>query len=106
MEVINEVEHEDGSATYTFDLTEQERIIMTQQGILWSIIAGATGVTPEQVFKEHLDKQDVESRVDAAWHTGYEVGIQEGIDRMYRLYDICPQCRLPNGQHKMDCSHV
>ena len=58
MEVINEVEHEDGSATYTFDLTEQERIIMTQQGILWSIIAGATGVTPEQVFREYMEKKD------------------------------------------------
>jgi len=34
----------------------------------------------------------------------WEAGIQEGIDRMYRLYDICPQCRLPNGQHKMDCT--
>jgi hypothetical protein len=34
----------------------------------------------------------------------YEAGIQEGIDRMYRLYDICPECGLPNGQHKMDCS--
>lgn len=55
MKVINEVEHEDGSATYTFDLTEQERIIMTQQGILWSIIAGATGVTPEQVFKDYME---------------------------------------------------
>lgn len=33
----------------------------------------------------------------------YEAGIQEGIDRMYTLYDICQQCRLPNGQHKMDC---
>jgi len=35
----------------------------------------------------------------AAW----EAGMREGIDRMYTLYDICPQCRLPNGQHKMDC---
>ena len=35
----------------------------------------------------------------AAW----ESGIQEGIDRMYRLYDICPECRLPNGQHQMNC---
>ena len=58
MQVINEVEHEDGSATYTFDLTDQERIIMTQQGILWSIIAGATGVTPEQVFREYMEKKD------------------------------------------------
>ena len=58
MKVIDEVEHEDGSATYTFDLTEEERIIMTQQGILWSIIAGATGVTPEQVFRDYMEKKD------------------------------------------------
>ena len=33
----------------------------------------------------------------------YEAGIQEGIDRMYRLYDICPQCKVVGGQHKLDC---
>ena len=54
MKIIDEIEHEDGSATYTFDMTEEERILMTQQGILWSIIAGATGVTPEQVFKDYM----------------------------------------------------
>jgi hypothetical protein len=36
----------------------------------------------------------------------YEAGIQEGIDRMYTLYDICPQCKLTNGQHKMDCGRA
>jgi hypothetical protein len=96
MEIINEVEHEDGSATYTFDMTEEERIIMTQQGILWSIIAGAASVTPEQVFKDYIEKRD----------GVYEAGIQEGIDRMYKLYDICPHCKLPNGQHKPDCTRV
>ena len=40
--------------------------------------------------------------VKATW----EAGIKEGIERMYRLYDICPQCKLPNGQHKMDCTRV
>lgn len=58
MKVVDEVEHEDGSATYIFDLTEEERIIMTQQGILWSIIAGATGVAPEQVWKDYMEKKD------------------------------------------------
>ena len=36
----------------------------------------------------------------------WEAGIQEGIDRMYKLYDICPHCKLPNGQHKPDCTRV
>lgn len=40
-----------------------------------------------------------EEMAQVAW----EAGIQEGIDRMYKLYDICPECMLPNGQHKMNC---
>ena len=60
MKVIDEVEHEDGSATYTFDMTEEERIIMTQQGILWSIVAGATGVTPESIMKKWIEENDVQ----------------------------------------------
>lgn len=57
MNVIDEVEHEDGSATYTFELTEEERRVMVGQGILWSIVAGTTGVTPESVLKEWIDEQ-------------------------------------------------
>jgi hypothetical protein len=37
---------------------------MTQQGILWSIIAGATGVTPEQVFKDYMEKKGEDERGD------------------------------------------
>lgn len=59
MKVIDEVEHEDGSATYTFDLTDEERSIMVGQGILWSIVAGATGVTPESVLKEWMNEQTI-----------------------------------------------
>lgn len=57
MKVIDEVEHEDGSATYTFDMTEDERRIMTEQGILWSIVAGATGETPVSVLKKYMSDQ-------------------------------------------------
>ena len=53
-------------------------------------------------FEEWFDKDDANYVEDLA-RAAYEAGIQEGIDRMYRLYDICPQCKLPNGQHKMDC---
>ena len=54
-------------------------------------------------FEEWLETRpyvDIDEFLRDAW----EAGVQEGIDRMYRLYDICPQCKLPNGQHKMDCS--
>jgi hypothetical protein len=47
-------------------------------------------------------KEDIRSRYSKA-EAAYEAGIQEGIDRMYRLYDICPECTLSNGQHKIDC---
>ena len=53
-------EHEDGSATYTFDMTEEERKLATEQGLLWMIVAGVTGVTPESVLKEWIDKQEKE----------------------------------------------
>jgi hypothetical protein len=39
-------------------------------------------------------------------HYAWEAGIQEGIDRIYKLYDICPECMLTNGQHKMDCGRL
>jgi hypothetical protein len=60
MLITNEIEHEDGSATYTFDLSEKEREIMTSQGILWSIVSGITGVTPEDVLREYLDKNETD----------------------------------------------
>ena len=50
MKVINEVEHEDGSATYTFELTSEEREIIISQGILWCMVAGITGETPLSVL--------------------------------------------------------
>lgn len=64
MKVIDEVEHEDGSATYTFDLTEDERRVMVEQGILWSIVAGATGVDPESILKTYLANKALDELVE------------------------------------------
>ena len=66
MKVIEEVEHEDGSATYTFDMTEDERRIMVEQGILWSIVAGATGETPVSVLTRWQREQALDELVDIA----------------------------------------
>lgn len=52
MNIVDEVEHEDGSTTYTFDMTDEERNLMTEQGILWSLVAGITGATPLSVLKK------------------------------------------------------
>ena len=53
-------------------------------------------------FEEWLETRPYVD-IDDFLRDAYEAGIQEGIDRMYTLYDICPACQLPNGQHKMDC---
>lgn len=58
MEVKEIKEHEDGSATYQFDMTDQEHELMCQQGILWCIVAGITGVTPEKVMEAWLDERE------------------------------------------------
>jgi hypothetical protein len=54
-------------------------------------------------FEEWFDKDDANYVEDLA-KAAYEAGIEEGVLRMYRLYDICPECNAFNGQHKMDCS--
>jgi len=36
----------------------------------------------------------------------WEAGIQEGINRMYLLYDMCPECKETLGRHKMDCGRL
>lgn len=51
MEVLNITEHEDGSATYQFDLTAEENDAMVRNGILWAIICGCTGLTIEEAMK-------------------------------------------------------
>lgn len=56
MEVINIIEHEDGGATYQFDMTADEHDAMCRNGIMWAIVAGVTGITVEQVIKEYRDK--------------------------------------------------
>lgn len=51
MEVLKITEHEDGSATYSFDLTAEETDAMVRNGILWAIICGCTGLTVEEAMK-------------------------------------------------------
>ena len=53
MEIRELTEHEDGSATYTVDLTPDEAEAMVRNGILWAIVCGCTGLTVEQVMKDY-----------------------------------------------------
>ena len=49
-------EHDDGSATFQFDLSPDIAKALLQNGILWAIVSGATGVTINQVLQDYKDK--------------------------------------------------
>ena len=46
-------EHEDGSATYQFDLCDEYTEALLKNGILWAIVSGITGVTIDKVLQDH-----------------------------------------------------
>ena len=54
MEVKELKEHEDGSATYQFDMTPEEHDVMCKNGIVWAIVSGITGISVNDVLAEHL----------------------------------------------------
>jgi hypothetical protein len=60
MEVRDIIEHEDGSATYTIDLTAEETDAMVRNGILWAIVCGCTGLTVEQAIKDYSTEVPVD----------------------------------------------
>ena len=49
-------EHDDGSATYQFDLTPEHSEALLKNGILWAIVSGITGATMEQVLQDYMEK--------------------------------------------------
>jgi len=58
MEVLDIVENEDGSATFTFDMTKEEARAMCINGIIWAVISGATGITAKEVIDNYLEEND------------------------------------------------
>ena len=67
-------EHEDGSATYRFHLTPEYADALLQNGIMWAIVSGATGVTLEQVLQDHAKNDD---HLNLAYELGYEAAKHE-----------------------------
>ena len=67
-------EHEDGSATYRFNLTEKHADALLQNGILWAIVSGVTGVTIEQVLQDHAKNDD---HINLSYELGYETAKRE-----------------------------
>ena len=51
-------EHEDGSATYQFDLTPEYADALLQNGIMWAIVSGVTGITIDKVLEEYKEQDE------------------------------------------------
>jgi len=58
MEVRDIIEHEDGGATYTVDLTPEESDAMCRNGILWAIVSAVTGITVDHALKLHKESEE------------------------------------------------
>ena len=56
MEVKELMEHEDGSATYQFDMTPEEHNAMCRNGIIWAIVSGLTGISYNDVLADHMEE--------------------------------------------------
>lgn len=50
IETVRVVEHEDGSATYTFDMTQEVADICGEYGLKLLLYCGALGKSPEYAF--------------------------------------------------------
>jgi len=50
VEVTDVVEHEDGSATYTFEMSDEERDQMANIGLKFVLYAGAFSKTTSEMF--------------------------------------------------------
>jgi hypothetical protein len=67
-------EHEDGSATYRYDLSEEYANALLKNGILWAIVSGVTGVTIDKVLQDHKKNDD---HINLAYELGYEAAKRE-----------------------------
>jgi hypothetical protein len=63
------------------------------------------GLRAERFFEEECER-DMQLFINMKkWlEAAYEAGTQEGIHRMYMMYDFCPECKVAYDKHKMDCS--
>jgi acetylglutamate kinase len=56
--VVEVAEHEDGSATYHFDLDEEAAKVAQELGLKLMLYCGFSGVSVEDAFKSILDRAD------------------------------------------------
>jgi len=57
MKVTDLTEHEDGSATYTFDLNDKTAALAQELGLKLLLYCGATGTSVDYVFKNILGEE-------------------------------------------------
>jgi NTP pyrophosphatase (non-canonical NTP hydrolase) len=60
IEVLDVKEHEDGSATYTFDMDQESSDLLTEVGLKLILFCGAAGISTEEVFdsvRQKIDKR-------------------------------------------------
>jgi len=58
MKVTELIEHEDGSATCTFDLDDKTAALAQELGLKLLIYCGATGTSIDYVFKDILGEME------------------------------------------------
>ena len=58
MDVKEIIEHEDGSATYQFDMTADEHEAMCRNGIMWAIVSGITGLTVDKAIADYMPREE------------------------------------------------
>lgn len=76
IEVLDVKEHEDGSATYTFDMDQESSDLLTEVGLKLILFCGAAGISTEEVF-DYL-RQKVDNR---------ETEIEETISGYYDQFE-------------------
>jgi hypothetical protein len=62
MEIMLVEEHEDGSATYTFDVTDEEKNLLIPGGIQLGLLLGITGLSYSDLV--NLALNEVENNGD------------------------------------------
>jgi hypothetical protein len=67
MQVTALTEHEDGSATCTFDLNNDTAALAQELGLKLLLYCGATGTDLDYVFKSILGETNDKNRMDKNW---------------------------------------
>ncbi len=61
VEILDVVEHEDGSATYSVDLTDEEKDTFAQAGFRLAIILAAFQITEKELFEILVENENKEN---------------------------------------------